>query len=464
MEDPGSPGGGEGLHGSAMSAETSKVSEVMMYIENYYTTVAKESERFRKVEREMEGEKDAGRLRELRATKVRDAREYLRGRRRRLGADDFQTLSIIGRGAFGEVLLCRQKDTGQVLAMKKLKKTEMLGKHQVLHCRAERNVLTTADNPWVVKLYYSFQDEEYLYLIMEYLPGGDTMELLMKMDTLPEDQVRFYVAETIMAVDSVHQLNYIHRDLKPDNLLLDHRGHLKLSDFGLCKPLQVEEAARKSGKDGDAMGAGEVMLGEEAPGIDRGTLTKMPASERRKDKAKRRMTAYSTVGTPDYIAPEVLSGKGYNKTCDWWSLGAIMFEMLYGYPPFYAEEPQQTCRNVLYWETTLKLPQDQVPAVSAAAQDLIMRLMCNQDVRIGKGGVDEIKEHPFFEGIDWARLQDAEPPYVPALTSETDTSHFGQFNPVDEGPRPGRPSTTKKDRNFIGYTYTHFPSAPGAGP
>merc|ERR1712196_599531 len=210
----------------------------------------------------------------------------------------------------------------------------MLGKHQELHCRAERNVLATADNPWVVKLFYSFQDDEYLYLIMEYLPGGDTMELLMKEETLPESTVQFYIAETVMAVETVHQLMYIHRDLKPDNLLLDKRGHIKLSDFGLCKPLQVEEVSRSRSKHSGAEEIeGDVSLMDQlgqsnpsAAAASHAADVGKSVSERRNQKAKRRMTAYSTVGTPDYIAPEVLSGKGYNKTCDWWSTGAIMFE------------------------------------------------------------------------------------------------------------------------------------------
>ena len=150
------------------------------------------------------------------------------------------------------------------------------------------------------------------------------------------------------------------------------------------------------------------------------------------------MKAFSTVGTPDYIAPEVLSGKGYDKTCDWWSTGAIMFEMLYGYPPFYAEEPRQTCQNVLYWKETLNLnPAEGLPPVSEVAQDLIRKLMCSQEDRLGKNGVDEIKQHPFFEGLDWEALQEAVPPYVPQLASDTDTSHFANFEPIAEAPEGG---------------------------
>jgi serine/threonine protein kinase len=146
-------------------------------------------------------------------------------------------LTIIGRGAFGEVRLCREKKSGNIYAMKKLKKSEMLRRGQVEHVRAERNLLAEVASHCIVKLYYSFQDTEYLYLIMEYLPGGDIMTLLIREDTLSENMARFYMAQSVLAIESIHKHNYIHRDIKPDNLLLDKNGHMKLSDFGLCKPI-----------------------------------------------------------------------------------------------------------------------------------------------------------------------------------------------------------------------------------
>lgn len=164
--------------------------------------------------------------------------EFLRLKRSRLGVEDFEPLKVIGRGAFGEVRLVQKKDTGHVYAMKILRKADMLEKEQVAHVRAERDVLVEADHQWVVKMYYSFQDPINLYLIMEFLPGGDMMTLLMKKDTLSEECTQFYIAETALAIDSIHKLGFIHRDIKPDNLLLDARGHLKLSDFGLCTGLK----------------------------------------------------------------------------------------------------------------------------------------------------------------------------------------------------------------------------------
>lgn len=169
--------------------------------------------------------------------KVRET-AFTRARRTEVKMSHFDKLTIIGRGAFGEVRLVRQKTTGEILAMKKLRKVDMLKKDQVAHVRAERDVLTQADTARVVRLECSFQDAEYLYLVMEYLPGGDLMTLLMRRDTLPEVETRFYIAEAALAIDAVHRLNYVHRDIKPDNFIIDANGHLKLSDFGLCKSFE----------------------------------------------------------------------------------------------------------------------------------------------------------------------------------------------------------------------------------
>merc|ERR1711971_1046459 len=164
--------------------------------------------------------------------------EYLRLKRAKLGADDFEPLKVIGKGAFGEVRLVQKVDTGHVYAMKVLRKAEMVEKEQVAHVRAERDILVEVDHTWVVKMFYSFQDQENLYLVMEFLAGGDVMTLLMKKDTLSEDAAQFYIAETALAIQTIHKLGFIHRDIKPDNLLLDSRGHVKLSDFGLCTGLK----------------------------------------------------------------------------------------------------------------------------------------------------------------------------------------------------------------------------------
>ncbi|KAK6785899.1 hypothetical protein RDI58_014424 [Solanum bulbocastanum] len=191
--------------------------------------------------------------------------EYMRLQRHKMGADDFELLTMIGKGAFGEVRICREKTTGQVYAMKKLKKSEMLRRGQVEHVKAERNLLAEVDSDCIVKLYYSFQDDDYLYLVMEYLPGGDMMTLLMRKDILTEDEARFYVAETVLAIESIHKHNYIHRDIKPDNLLLDRYGHLKLSDFGLCKPLDCSTLEEKDFSVGDSTNGGSKSESPTAP-------------------------------------------------------------------------------------------------------------------------------------------------------------------------------------------------------
>lgn len=164
--------------------------------------------------------------------------EFLRLKRSKMGAADFEAIKVIGKGAFGEVRLVQKVDTGHVYAMKVLRKVEMVEREQVAHVRAERDVLVEADHQWVVKMYFSFQDPTNLYLIMEFLPGGDMMTLLMTKDTLSEEAAQFYMAETCLAIEYIHGLGFIHRDIKPDNLLLDSRGHLKLSDFGLCTGLK----------------------------------------------------------------------------------------------------------------------------------------------------------------------------------------------------------------------------------
>ena len=249
---------------------------------------------------------------------------------------DYDPLKIIGRGAFGEVRVCRDKKTREVVAIKKMKKNEMIYKNQVAHVRAERDILALAKNPWIVELKCSFQDDKFLYLVMEFLQGGDLMTLLMEKDILSEEESRFYIAETILAVESVHKLNYIHRDLKPDNLLIGRDGHVKLSDFGLCK--HVEIRPRNQDKVHENLRRDDLTT----EGTNPNNMNRNLYNKRQEYKRSRKL-AYSTVGTPDYIAPEVFGQGGYNETVDWWSVGAILFEMLVGYPPFFSDEPSVTC-------------------------------------------------------------------------------------------------------------------------
>ncbi|WMV31908.1 hypothetical protein MTR67_025293 [Solanum verrucosum] len=379
--------------------------------------------------------------------------EYMRLQRHKMGADDFELLTMIGKGAFGEVRICREKTTGQVYAMKKLKKSEMLRRGQVEHVKAERNLLAEVDSDCIVKLYYSFQDDDYLYLVMEYLPGGDMMTLLMRKDILTEDEARFYVAETVLAIESIHKHNYIHRDIKPDNLLLDRYGHLKLSDFGLCKPLDCSTLEEKDFSVGDSANGGSK---SESP-----TAPKRTQQEQLENWQKnRRMLAYSTVGTPDYIAPEVLQKKGYGMECDWWSLGAIMYEMLIGYPPFYSDDPMSTCRKIVNWKNHLKFPEE--VKLSREAKDITSKLLCNVTERLGSNGTDEIKAHPWFKGIDWDKIYQMEAAFIPEVNDELDTQNFEKFEESESHSQstsrsgPWRKMLSSKDINFVGYTYKNF--------
>ncbi|KAJ9700715.1 hypothetical protein PVL29_006168 [Vitis rotundifolia] len=365
-----------------------KVAAAKQYIENHYKEQMKNlqerKERRNILEKkladaEVSEEEQNNLLKHLEKKET----EYMRLQRHKMGADDFEPLTMIGKGAFGEVRVCREKKTGHVYAMKKLKKSEMLRRGQVEHVKAERNLLAEVDSNCIVKLYCSFQDEEFLYLVMEYLPGGDMMTLLMRKDTLTEDEARFYVGETVLAIESIHKHNYIHRDIKPDNLLLDRYGHMKLSDFGLCKPLDCSNLHEKDFSLGNNLSG--ALQSDGRPAAPRRTQQEQLQHWQR----NRRMLAYSTVGTPDYIAPEVLLKKGYGMECDWWSLGAIMYEMLVGYPPFYSDEPMTTCRKIVNWRTHLKFPEE--AKLSPEAKDLISKLLCNVDQRLGTKGADEIK-------------------------------------------------------------------------
>jgi len=358
-------------------------------------------------------------------------------RRKKLSARDFDPIAIIGRGAFGEVRVCKWKETGEVVAMKKMNKSEMEYKNQVAHIRAERDILATATIPWIVELKCSFQDDKYLYLVMEYLAGGDLMTLLMKRDILTEEEAKFYMAESILAVEAVHKLNYIHRDLKPDNILLDNKGHIKLSDFGLCKHAEIKPR-RFEFKKPDESAAGNR--------FDTSNLTKKPVYKRN------RQLLFSTVGTPDYIAPEVFNQTGYTETVDWWSLGVILFEMLVGYPPFFSEDPSLTCQKILHWKKTFSIPPE--ANLSPAAIDLLKKLICDANERLGVNGVEEIKIHPFFAGVDWKRIRDKKSPNIPELKSDIDTSNFDHFEEEEpwyvEDPKNRK---SRKNANFIGYTF-----------
>lgn len=451
--------------GSSLTME--KVAAAKKFIENHYKnqmkSIQERKERRWILERQLAAS-DVPKEEQLNLIKdlERKETEFMRLKRNKISVDDFEPLTIIGRGAFGEVRLCRERKSGNIYAMKKLKKSEMVMRGQVEHVRAERNLLAEVASHFIVKLFYSFQDAEYLYLIMEYLPGGDMMTLLMREDTLSENVAKFYIAQSILAIESIHKHHYIHRDIKPDNLLLDKNGHMKLSDFGLCKPLDCRTLSTLSeNRAMDDENIREPMDIDGFPDASNGSNWKSAREQLQHWQINRRKLAFSTVGTPDYIAPEVLLKKGYGMECDWWSLGAIMYEMLMGYPPFYSDDPLTTCRKIVHWKNHLKFPED--AKLSPEAKDLICRLLCDVDHRLGTGGADQIKAHPWFKDIEWNKLYEMEAAFRPEVNGELDTQNFMKFDEVDPPTRArtGSGSSRKlhlnpKDLSFVGYTYKNF--------
>ena len=381
--------------------------------------------------------------------------ENLRKKRKKISIFDFEPLKIIGKGAFGEVRVCKYIPNGSIVAIKKMKKEEMHKKNQVLHVRAERDVLSEAKNEWIVDLKFSFQDQNYLYLGMEFLPGGDLMSLLMARDILPEQEAKFYAAEIVLAIESVHKLDCIHRDLKPDNVLIDADGHIKLSDFGLSKKLDlklIDNNLQNELRNFDTNNNSNNIRG-----FKNLSYAQQFSQFKSMKSKKRRAFAFSTVGTPDYIAPEVIRQKGYGQEIDWWSLGVIMFEMMIGYPPFFSESSTETCKKILDWRKTLNIRPE--ANISKEAEDILRKLINDPETRLGTNGSDEIKNHPFFKGIDWNHIKETlVPPFIPELKNNYDTKYFDEFEedepfyPINNDNSKGK-KYQKKDMCFVDFTY-----------
>ena len=324
-----------------------------------------------------------------------------------LTPDDFELLQVVGKGSFGKVFQVRKKDTGKIYAMKVLKKEQLLKRKQVAHTQTERRVLENIQHPYIVSLRFAFQTQDKLYMVLDYFTGGELFFHLKANGRFSEELARFYAAEITLALECLHKNTIVYRDLKPENVLLDEEGHIRLTDFGLSK---------------------ESITGN--------TLT------------------HTFCGTPEYLAPEVIHGAGYNKAVDWWSLGTLLYEMITGLPPFF-----NTNVHVMY-EKIMRAPLTFPAYVSPEAQSLLTGLLQrNPAQRIGGGSRDaeELKEHPFFASINWTALENKEitPPFRPfTKDGATDTSNideeFKREAPTDT---PMQPSALKSRVNFPDFSY-----------
>lgn len=402
---------------------------------------------------------------------------------------DFDIIKPISKGAFGSVFLAKKKATGDYYAIKVLKKADMIAKNQITNVKAERMILMKqAESPFVAKLYFTFQSKENLYLVMEYLNGGDCAALIKTLGSLPEEWTKQYIAEVVLGLEYLHQRGVVHRDLKPDNLLIDQHGHLKLTDFGLSRIGLLGRQTREG-----PMGMGlrhrtRYDSRSRPPSIDSGFLSSpllstefigggsyfsqgthpVPrhgiwpyqlstddASEsgseslynhhpRRSKAGESPLQSFATelttdlrsysgghtppgeqkfVGTPDYLAPETILGlRGDDAAVDWWALGVITYEFLYGIPPFHAETPEKVFENILSGH--IEWHEDWVE-FSDEARDLMQRLMCiDPSARLGASGADEVKGHPFFEGIEWDKVTSTEAAFIPQVSDPESTDYF----------------------------------------
>lgn len=326
--------------------------------------------------------------------------------------DDFERVKLIGRGAYGEVQLVRHKASQKVYAMKQLNKFEMIKRSDSAFFWEERHIMAFSNSPWIVQLCCAFQDDRHLYMVMEFMAGGDLVTLTMNYD-IPEKWARFYTAEVVLALDAIHSMGFVHRDVKPDNMLLDQNGHLKLADFGTCMKM-------------DSTGM---------------------------------VHCETAVGTPDYISPEVLQSQGgdgfYGRECDWWAVGVFIYELLIGETPFYAESLVGTYGKIMNHKNSLFFPDD--AEMSREAKDLICAFLTDREVRLGRTGVDEIKRHPFFKNDQWTfdNIRDTVAPVVPELNSDIDTSNFDDIEndkgDVETFPPPK--AFVGNQLPFVGFTY-----------
>nr|XP_054606730.1 microtubule-associated serine/threonine-protein kinase 1 isoform X1 [Nothobranchius furzeri] len=306
------------------------------------------------------------------------------------GEADFQTIKLISNGAYGAVYLVRHLETHQRFAMKKINKQNLILRNQIQQAFVERDILTFAENPFVVSMFCSFETRRHLCMVMEYVEGGDCATLLKNIGALPVEMARMYFAETVLALEYLHNYGIVHRDLKPDNLLITSMGHIKLTDFGLSK----------------------IGLMSLTTNLYEGHI----------EKDTREFLDKQVCGTPEYIAPEVILRQGYGKPVDWWAMGIILYEFLVGCVPFFGDTPEELFGQVITDDIVWPEGDDALPV---DAQHLISSLLqTNPLVRLGTGGAFEVKQHSFFTAVDWNSLLRQKAEFIPHLESEEDTSYF----------------------------------------
>lgn len=393
-------------------------------------------------------------------------RVLLRKRRVKLKYGDFKILTQVGQGGYGQVYLARKSDSKEICALKVLNKKLLLKLDEIRHILTERDILTASKSPWLVKLLYAFQDPENVYLAMEFVPGGDYRTLLNNTGVLNPKHTRFYISEMFCALEALHKLGYIHRDLKPENFLIDSTGHIKLTDFGLASGAISKQRVESMKIKLDALKDMQV------PYRSVSERQKMYRSLRQSDINY----ASSVVGSPDYMALEVLQGRSYDYTIDYWSLGCMLFETLAGYPPFAGSTTDETYANLQHWKESLRRPQyeDGRFVFSDRTWDLVQRLINSPRNRLRS--FDEISSHSYFHEVDFENLRTSTPPFVPQLDSDTDAGYFDDFSndadmakykevmekrtQVENLAERGVPLPS---RAFIGFTFKHSKMAGPGG-
>lgn len=313
---------------------------------------------------------------------------------RQPGEEDFKEIKLISNGAYGSVHLVKHIVTGNRYALKRMNKNYLMLRNQVDQVFTERDILSFADNPFVVSMICSFETKRHLCLVMEYVEGGDCAAMLKKVTCFPETLARFYFAETVLAVEYLHSYGIVHRDLKPDNLLITAFGHIKLTDFGLSKMGLMSLATN---------------MYEEYIEND--------------DDQTNQFSDKQVYGTPEYIAPEVILRKGYGKPVDWWSMGIILYQFIIGCVPFFGETPEELFAHTV--NDDIEWPDDSDMEIQPDAKQIItMLLQQNPRNRLGAGGSNEVKDHPYFKDLDWNSLLRKKVEFVPELEGDDDTSYF----------------------------------------